>query len=336
MSLTDVLRFAWLALAGHRLRTGLSLLGMAIGVAAVVMLTALGEGARLYVTGQFTTLGTNLVIVVPGKNETTGTVPGVAGVPNDLTLDDAWAITREVPQVQRVAPIAVATETVSSGERRRQVAVIGTTRDYFRIRQLGLERGDLLPAGEFFRGSPVAILGSETARELFGEQNPVGKVVRVGSWRMRVIGVMASKGLQIGVDLDDLVLVPVATALKMFNRSSLFRIVIEVRSHRDIEAARANIVALITERHGEEDITCVTQDAVVTTFSAILNALTVALAAIAAISLTVAGIGIMNVMLVSVSERTAEVGLLKAIGARRGQIQAVFLAEAALLSTAGG
>ncbi len=336
MSLADLIAFALGALSGHRLRTGLSLVGMAIGVAAVVVLTGLGEGSRLYVVDQFTQIGTNLVIVIPGKNETTGLVPGITGVPNDLTLDDAQALGREVTQAARFAPVAVGTETVSHGERRRQVAVFGTTREYFEIRQLGVERGELFPAGEIKRGSAVTVLGPETARELFGEEDPVNRIVRIGGWRMRVIGVLAPKGLQLGVDLDDLVLVPVQTAMRMLNRSSLFRILVEVRHHSELDAARDAIVALMAERHGEEDITCLTQDAMVSTFSQILAALTLALAAIAAVSLSVAGIGIMNVTLVSVSERTAEIGLLKALGARPRQILAVFLAEATLLATAGG
>jgi putative ABC transport system permease protein len=336
VTLADLLAFALGALGGHRLRTALSLLGMAIGVAAVVALTGLGEGARNYVVGQFTQVGTNLVIVLPGRNETTGAFPGVAGVPNDLTLDDALAIARQVPQAVRVAPVAVGTETVSFGERRRQVAVLGTTRELFAIRRLPVARGQGLPAGELERGSPVAVLGPETAAELFGGENPIDEVVRVGSWRMRVIGVVAEKGLQLGVNLDDMVVVPVKTAMKMLNRRSLFRILIEARHHGDLEAVKADVEELLLERHGERDITCITQDAVVSTFSSILGALTLALAAIAAVSLTVAGVGIMNVVLVSVSERTAEIGLMKAVGARPRQILAVFLAEAALLSTAGG
>lgn len=336
MSFRDLLGFAVGALVGHRLRTLLSLLGVAIGVAAVVMLTALGEGARIYVTSQFSQIGTNLVLVLPGRNETTGFMPGVIGAPNDLTIEDAVAVARQLPMAVRVAPLAVATETMSHGERRRQVAVFGTTREYREIRMLEMEAGEFLPAGEWHRGSAVAVLGAETARELFDNENPIGQVVRVGEWRMRVIGVMASKGVQLGVNIDDLVFVPVSTAMKMFNRSSLFRIVIEMRSHLDLEPAKEAIVALLAERHGEEDITCITQDAVVSTFSSILGALTLALGAIAAVSLTVAGVGIMNVTLVSVSERTAEIGLLKALGARPRQILQVFLTEAVLLSSAGG
>ncbi len=337
MSPRDLLRFAWGALSGHRLRTGLSLLGVAIGVAAVVTLTALGEGARLYVTNQFASLGTNLLIVLPGRTETTGGMPGFGGVPHDLTVEDARALLRGVREVEKVAPLAMGTESVAHGERRRQVAVLGATQEMLEVRRLRLSRGSYLPASEWSRGSAVAVLGALAAQELFPGQDPVGEIIRIGDWRMRVIGVMAPRGVQLGVNMDDVVHVPVATAMQMLNRSSLFRILIQVRSHAELDAARGQVVRLLTERHdGEQDITCLTQDAVLSAFSAILNALTMALAAIAAISLSVAGIGIMNVMLVSVAERTSEVGLLKALGAGKGQILAAFLAEAVLLSTAGG
>jgi putative ABC transport system permease protein len=184
----------------------------------------------------------------------------------------------------------------------------------------------------------VVVLGYRVARELFpaGEE-PVGKVVRIGGWRMRVVGVMASKGTQLGMNLDEIVAVPVVTAMRMFDRRSLFRIMIEVRGTADLEMVKARVIQVIKERHdGEEDVTILTQDALISTFSQILGALTMALGAIAAISLTVAGIGIMNVMLVSVSERTKEVGLLRAVGVERRQIRSVFLAEAAMLSLAGG
>jgi putative ABC transport system permease protein len=332
----DLLAFAARALRGHRLRTGLSLLGVSIGVAAVVALTALGEGARRYVTSQFASIGTNLLVLFPGKNETTGGMPGLGGVPHDLTLEDAEAVARGVPELTRVAPIAMGTETVSHGERRRQVALVGATHELLEVRRLQMGRGQFLPPSEWSRGAPVAVLGTTLARELFPGADPVGRVVRIGDWRMRVLGVLGPRGVQLGVNMDDVVVVPAATAMQMLNRRTLFRVLLQVRAHADMEGARRKAVRLVTERHGEEDVTCITQDAVLSGFSSILGALTMALGGIAAISLAVAGVGIMNVMLVSVSERTREIGLLKALGAGRGQILAVFLAEAMLLSTAGG
>jgi len=331
-----VLGFAVRALRGHRLRTALSLLGVAIGVAAVVTLTALGEGARRYVLGQFAAVGTNMVIVLPGKTETTGGMPGFGGVPHDLTLEDARAVVRGVREADKVAPMVVGTETVAFGERRRQVALFGSTHEALEVRRLGVAHGRFLPPLAWDRGAPIAVLGSKLAQELFPATDPVGQVVRVGDWRMRVIGVLEPRGQQLGVNMDDVVVVPVATAMKMLNRTGLFRLVIQVRSHADLERAKSNVVRLLSERHGEEDVTVITQDAVISAFSSILGALTMALGGIAAVSLAVAGVGIMNVMLVSVSERTREVGLLKAIGAGRSQILAAFLTEAILISSAGG
>ncbi len=335
MSIGDLARFAARGLSGHGLRTALSLLGVTIGVAAVVILTAVGEGARRYVIDQFAGLGTNILIVVPGKTETSGAV-GVGGVPNDLTLEDAQAISRRVPATRRVAPISMGNEQVAYGERRREVAIIGTTHEYKDARQLEIMLGGFLPEEEMFRGSAVVVLGHKLARELFSGEQPLGEVVRVGGFRMRVIGVLAKQGVQMGVNFDDLAIVPVSTGMQMFNRSSLFRILVQARSHADLESVKTAVTDVLIERHDEEDITVITQDSVLSTFTAILDALTLAVGAIAAISLSVAGIGIMNVMLVSVSERTREVGLLKALGVGRRQILSVFLAEAALISSLGG
>jgi putative ABC transport system permease protein len=336
LSFVDLLYFATSALRGHRLRTLLSLLGVAIGVAAVVTLTALGEGARRYVLGQFAAVGSNMVIVLPGKTETTGAMPGIGGVPRELTLDDALAVARGVREVEKLAPMVVGTETVAYGERRRQVALFGSSNEALEVRRLAMALGRFLPATPWDRGAPVAVLGSKLAQELFGASDPVGAVVRVGDWRMRVIGVLEPRGQQLGIDMDDVVVVPVATAMKMLNRAGLFRLVIQVTSYADLERVKQAVVKLLSERHGEEDVTVITQDAVVSAFDSILGALTLALGAIAAVSLAVAGVGIMNVMLVSVSERTREVGLLKALGAERRQILAAFLAEAVLISSAGG
>jgi putative ABC transport system permease protein len=332
----DALAFAARALRGHRLRTALSLLGVAIGVAAVVVLTALAEGARRYVLSQFAAVGTNMVVVFPGKTQTTGAMPGIGGVPHDLTLDDGIAVARGIREVDKVAPMVIGTETVSFGERRRQVALAGATHEMLEVRRLGVARGRFLPQLAWDRGAPVAVVGATLAAELFPASDPLGQVVRVGDWRMRVIGVLEPRGQQLGINMDEVVVVPVATAMKMLNRSGLYRLLIQARGHADLGRVRDEVERVIRDRHGEEDVTVVTQDAVVSAFNAILDALTMALAGIAAVSLAVAGVGIMNVMLVSVSERTREVGLLKALGAGRGQILAAFLAEAVLISSAGG
>jgi putative ABC transport system permease protein len=308
--------------------------GVAIGVTSVILLTSLGEGARLYVTGEFASLGSNLLIVIPGKTETTGATPFVSTAPNDLTVDDAEALLRQVRQVRRVAPVSLGTAPAQVRERSREVTVIGTTHDVFTIRHLEMGIGRFLPPG--VRDAPVCVLGAKVQTELFGNRNPLGETVRIGDTKLRVIGVMAPRGTSIGMNLDEVVQLPVDTGLRLFNRTSLFRILAEVGSSREMEAARNDVIRILRERHGEEDVTVLTQDALLATFDRILRILTAALAGIAAVSLTVAGIGIMNVMLVSVSERTREIGLLKALGTTGRQIVTVFLLEAAIISTSGG
>jgi putative ABC transport system permease protein len=335
VSIADAAQFAWTALTRQRRRSVLSVLGVTVGVAAVVILTALGEGARRYVVQEFSSLGTNLLIVFPGKNETTGMFPGVGGVPNDLTLDDARALARRVREARLVVPIAIGTETVSHRDRRRQLIVLGTTHDFLEARELRVASGSFLPSGEMERGVQVAVVGAKVVEELFAGESPLGRVMRIGDWRMRVIGVLEAKGHQIGIDLNDMVVVPVASAMRMFDQSSLFRILIKVGAYADLEHAKQRVLAVITDRHDEEDVTCMTQESVVASLSKILTALTLAVAGIGAVSLSVAGLGVMNLMLVSVSERTEEVGLLKAVGATGPQVLVLFLAEAVLLSAAG-
>jgi putative ABC transport system permease protein len=334
VSFWDVLRFAAGALVGHRLRTSLSVAGVAVGIAAVIGLTALGEGARRYVTSEFAALGSNLLIAMPGKVETTGATP-FGGVVHDLTLDDLQAVMR-LPRVRSAAPLAAGTENVRFGDRSRAVPVLGTTAEFAEVRHITVAAGSFLPAGDPQRGGTEMVLGVTVARELFGEENPLGRVVRVGQWRFRVVGVLAPRGRGLGFDFDDLVFVPVGTAMRMFNRTSLFRVLVEVRVHEEMAETRDDVLALLVDRHRADDVTVISQDALISAFSSIMRALTLALAGIASVSLAVAGVGIMNVMLVSVTERRAEIGLLKAIGARDRQVLAAFLTEAALLSTVGG
>ena len=333
----DVLKFTWGAMTGARVRTLLMLLAMAIGVAAIVVLTSLGEAARRYVTGEFASLGTNLVIVLPGRSETTGGAPVMfmGDTPRDLTLQDAMALTRS-STVRRVAPLVVGSAPASWGGRERDVPVIGATHDMLAIRHWKLAQGQFLPKGNVEAPESVCVIGAKVRDELFGANRALGEWLRVGQRRYRIIGVLGSEGRSIGVDVQELVILPVAAAQTLFNAPSLFRILVEASSRDAIPAAKQFITRTITERHqGENDVTVITQDAVLATFDRILQALTLTVAGIAAISLAVAGVLIMNVMLVAVSQRTAEIGLLKALGARRQQIVTLFLTEAALLSAAG-
>lgn len=337
MRALDATGFAFQSLRRTPARSGLMLLAMGIGVAAVMVLTALGEGARRYVTGEFSSLGTNLVIVIPGRSETTGASPALfAGeTPRDLTVADAAALTRSA-LVSRVAPIMVGSAAASYGSRTREVSVIGSTADMLEVRHWKLAAGGFLPRGDWGRGATVCVIGEKIRSELFGAGPAVGQWLRIGDWRFRVIGVLASEGRSIGVDVQELVVIPVASAEALFNSQALFRVLVEARSREAMPRVTQWVLDTLRERHqGEEDVTVITQDAVLATFDRIFQALTMTLGGIAAISLGVAGILIMNVMLVAVSQRTAEIGLLKALGADRRQIILLFLVEAVLLSVLG-
>ncbi|NOZ54031.1 MAG: FtsX-like permease family protein [Gammaproteobacteria bacterium] len=337
MRFSDIIRYTWHALSRHRLRTTLMLIAMMIGVAAIIVLTSLGEGARRYVLNEFSSLGTNLIIVIPGKTETTGGVPPmfVGETPRDLTTADANALNR-ISSVKRVAPVVVGSAAISWDGRERETAIFGSSHSLLKLRHWTLSMGTFLPDTDYDRASAVCIIGATIQRELFGTSNPIGKWLRIGEHRFRVIGVLASKGRSIGIDVQEIAIIPVASAQSLFNTPSLFRILVETSSRDTIHYVQTQITRIIAARHqGEEDVTIITQDAVLSTFDKILSALTYTVAGIAAISLVVAGILIMNIMLISVSQRTAEIGLLKALGATQHKITLLFLSEAMMLSVLG-
>lgn len=337
MKTHDATRYALDSLRSYRTRTLLMLLAMSIGVASVLVLTSLGEAARRYVTGEFASLGTNLIIVLPGKSETAGGGPAhfFVDTPRDLTLDDALAVSRSA-LVRHMAPVTIGSAPISSKGLERDITIVGSTSSLLDVRHLKLARGRFLPETDIDRASFVVVLGNELKQELFGAQNALGEWVRIGDRRFRVIGIMSSEVSTFDIDAGNIAFIPVASAQILFNTASLFRILVDTRSRESIPRAIEHVTRTLRERHqGEEDVTIITQDAVLSTFDKILQALTFSVAGIAAISLAVAGILIMNVMLVAVSQRTTEIGLLKALGAPKRQIIQLIMMEAALLSALG-
>lgn len=333
----DLLEFALRVVRGYRARTVLIVLAMGIGVAAVVAVSSIGEGARLYVVNQFGSLGTNLVIVLPGRSETAGAMPGVlmGRTPRDLTLDDALALKRS-PAIRRIAPLIVGAGEVRVGARVREGPVLGSTAELMAIRSMVMAQGRFLPEGDPRHAEPVCVIGATLARELFPGRAALGEWLRIGDRRFRVLGILAAQGESLGFNTDEIVIVPVAAAQALFDTESLFRILVDAKGREAIPAAKADAEEILRERHeGKRDVTVITQDAVLATFDRILRALTLAVGGLAAISLAVAGILIMNVMLISVTQRRGEIGLLKALGATGGQIAAAFITEAVLLALGG-
>ncbi|MEJ1403607.1 MAG: ABC transporter permease [Candidatus Sedimenticola sp. (ex Thyasira tokunagai)] len=332
----DTLRFAGNALTGAKVRTWLMLLAMAIGIGSVVVLTALGEGARRYVSNEFSGLGTHLLVVMPGRTETTGAAPPlVGGTPEQLTLGDALALKRS-SAVRLVAPIVIGSAPVSYRQLEREITVMGSTAELLPVRNLEMALGEFLPQEEPTRGSAVAVIGTTLRQELFGNKRALGQWIRIHDSRFRVIGVLRPMGESLGMDVGDLAIIPVSRAQSLFNTESLFRVLIQANGREAIPKAKQAATDILRIRHnGEEDVTVIAQDALLSTFDEIFQALTFTVSGIAAISLGVAGILIMNVMLVAVSQRTAEIGLLKALGGSQRQILGLFLMEAGLLSTLG-
>jgi len=333
----DLLDFAWQVLRGNLARTGLILLALAIGVAAVVAVTSLGEGARLYVLNQFGSLGSHLVIVLPGRSETAGASPGmlVGKTPRDLTLEDALAL-KSSHAVRRIAPLVVGVGEVHAGGRVRETPVLGSVAALMAIRSMELAQGRFLPEADPRQMLSECVIGAKVAGELFGSRPALGEWLRIADRRFRIIGVMAHQGESLGFNTDEIVILPLAAAQALFNTESLFRILVEAKSREQILAAKADVEEILRLRHeGERDVTVITQDAVLATFDRILGALTLAVGGIAAISLAVAGILVMNVMLIAVTQRRREIGLLKALGATGRQVRLMFFTEAALLAIAG-
>jgi putative ABC transport system permease protein len=348
MNLTESVRVALRALGANKLRASLTMLGMIIGVGAVIALMSIGRGIQAGITAQIGGLGTNLIFVSPGAT-TSGGVRTQAGSAATLTTEDAEAIltSGQVPEAKAVAPEASSRAQVVANGQNANTQVTGVTPDYQAVRNWTVAEGDFIGEEQVSARSLVAVLGATTAQNLFGDSDPLGQTIRVDNVSLRVIGVLAPKGSGGFGNSDDVVFVPLTTAQTRLNRSQTARggntvtqinVQLTDASAATSDAAGANITSLLLERHRktEPDFTVRSQEDLLATASSISGFITVFLGSVAGISLVVGGIGIMNIMLVSVTERTREIGIRKAIGATGGNILTQFLIEAVVVSIAGG
>ena len=335
MLVSDFIRLSINSVAFHRMRSMLTALGIAVGIAAVVLLTSIGEGINKYVLSEFTQFGTNLIAISPGKASTFGISGAIVNNVRPLSLDDAEALSK-IPRIQAVVPVVQGTAAIEYGKRTRHTFIYGTGSAVPKVWQMKPALGQFLPDDDPRFARPYVVLGSKVRDELFGDKNPLGRRIRIGTESFRVIGVMESKGQLLGFDLDDAVYIPTHKAMAMFDQESLMEVDLLYAPGTDSEELSEKIKKSLTQRHGNEDFTIITQDQMLETLGSVLNILTLAVGALGGISLLVGGVGILTIMTIAVNERTAEVGLLMAIGARKQQILWLFIGEAVILASLGG
>jgi putative ABC transport system permease protein len=332
----DALQLALRAITAHRLRSFLTLLGIAVGIAAVILLTSIGEGIHRFVLAEFTQFGTNVISITPGKVKTSGPAPtGIPSSVRPLSLDDARAL-EHLPHVTALSPAVWGNTEINANGRLRRTTVYGVGADMPKVFSVKVKSGQFLPAEDSENARAFVVLGAKLKNELFGASNPLGARVRIGNLQFRVIGVLETKGDFLGIDLDDTAYIPTGRALELYNRDGMMKIDLVYAAGTPAAQVSASIKTLLTARHGREDFTITTQEDMLKTLSKILNILTMAVGALGSISLLVGGVGIVTIMTIAVTERTGEIGLLVALGAPRRTILALFLGEAVALSALGG
>jgi putative ABC transport system permease protein len=335
MRFSDQLLFITASIRAKRLQSFLTGLGIAVGIGAVILLTSMGEGLQRFVVAEFTQFGTNLIAINPGKVNTMGTPLGVLGSERLLTLEDSEALSR-LPEVEAAVPMVQGNAEVKAQGRTRRITLYGVGADMDRAFRLRVASGRFLPADDPRTARPFVVLGAKVARELFPGSNPLGQRLQVGDQPARVIGVMQAKGFVLGFDMDDTVYIPAVRALDLFEREGLMEIDVLYRQDYAPEEVSAAIRRLLVNRHGQEDFTITTQEQMLEVLGEVLSMLTVAVGALGGISLLVGSVGIFTVMTIAVRERTAEIGVLRALGASRRRILVLFLLEGTLLAALGG
>jgi len=335
MNWQDLATLALRSLTAHRLRSFLTLLGIAVGIAAVILLTSIGEGVHRFVLAEFTQFGTNVIEIAPGKTAASGGPGGLQTTVRLLTMDDAAALER-IPGVLAVTPNVWGNSEVAANGRLRRTMVQGVGPGTVEVMKMKMQSGSFLPDESFEHARPFAVLGPKLKNELFGAEPALGQRLRIGGMQFRIIGVVAPKGQFLGMDLDDTVFIPAARSLELYNREGLMRIHLTYREGLDVRTVADAVKSVLAARHGREDFTLTTQEDMLRTLSKILNILTAAVGALGGISLLVGGVGIVTIMTIAVTERTNEIGLLKAIGAPERTILTIFLGEAVALAAVGG
>ncbi len=335
MHIQDFIQLTTNAVRSQRMRSFLTALGIAVGIASVVLLTSLGEGLNRYMLAEFTQFGTNLIGINPGRVTTHGISGALISNVRPLSIEDGQAL-KKIPQVVDVVAVVQGNAAVKVGKKQRRTTVYGIDPAAPEVFKLQMAAGRFLPDDPPRAARSFAVLGSKLREELFGTGQVLGKRIRIGSERFRVIGSMESKGQMLGFDLDDVVWIPTAKALAMFNRESLMEIDVLYKEGSSADEVSDQIKKILISRHGTEDFTITTQEKMLDVLGKILNILTLAVGGLGGISLLVGGVGILTIMTIAVNERTNEIGLLRALGSEKNQILWIFLGEAVILASIGG
>ena len=334
MLLNDWLRWVYHAVTTARLRSLLTALGISVGIAAVTLLTSIGEGIRVYLMDSLSQFGTRIIDINPGKTETHG-LAGMLTTIRPLSLDDARAL-GQLPHVNAVVPVVQGTAKIEAGRYSRDTDVYGVGPDMDRAWKFNVAMGRFLPGDDLENSRYFAVLGSKVRDELFRNSNPLGAHVRVSGSRFRVIGTMESKGQLLGFDLDDAIYIPADIAMQMFNKDTLMEVDVVFRETTTSADMRERIRQLLVRRHGDEDFTLFTQEDMLAALDKILSMMKLAIGGLGSVALVVGGVGVLTIMTTALKERTEEIGLLRAIGCTRRQILWIFLGEAVFLSALGG
>jgi putative ABC transport system permease protein len=335
MRTVDLLRLSFGALGAHRLRSALTATGVGVGIAAVVILTSFGEGLHRFVLSEFTQFGTNLLAVTPGKTSTMGISGAIMNSVRPLAIDDAQAIA-QLPRIEAAVPMVIGNASVESGRRSRRATVFGVGHRMTDVWKVEVAVGSFLPDDDPASARAFAVLGYTMRQELFGARSPLGEIVRIGGSRFRVVGALQEKGQFLGFDLDDSIYIPAGRGLELFNRDGLMEVDVLFAEGAEATEIGAIVSRLLIARHGREDFTIVIQEQMLDVLDSVLSVLTFAVGALGGMSLLVAGVGILTIMTIAIQERTAEIGLLRALGATRAQVTLLFLSESASLSALGG